>query len=80
MPPRRPPKSHVKPGPTESGAQPGPLDEAIDGLSRLKLTPSPSKLSPEEKKIIKTKQPLYGLRSGEVKGDRVRMALVRRAN
>ncbi|KAH6904007.1 pre-mRNA-splicing factor ATP-dependent RNA helicase PRP43 [Coprinopsis sp. MPI-PUGE-AT-0042] len=63
-----------KRGQGSKGAQPGPAEEAIPGLSG-RLPPSSSKLSPEERNVIKAKEPLYGLRSREVKGDRVRLAL-----
>ncbi|KAH6879690.1 pre-mRNA-splicing factor ATP-dependent RNA helicase PRP43 [Coprinopsis sp. MPI-PUGE-AT-0042] len=63
-----------KRGQGSKGAQPGPAEEAIPGLCE-RLPPSSSKLSPEERNIIKTKEPLYGLRSREVKGDSVRLAL-----
>ena len=67
--------SRAQTGPPDRGAHAGPAEEAIPGLSG-RAEPGPSQLSDEEKKIIKTKQPLYGLSSRKVKGDRVRMALV----
>ena len=46
-------------------------------MSEKSSKSSSSKLSANEMDIIKTKEPLFGLMSRKVTGDRVRLALVR---